>query len=322
MLDASALPPRKQPAAHLGRCATPLGEMAEDKAASIIEAAAQFRVQRKSARLRHWEAAHGKEQAIFQALAQTMGYRKNQRPFLMLAQRLTARALLKKSPAAREALLFGASGFLEAVKAEETRPGTRRYLRDLWSEWWKHRDECLRWLTPQTRVKWKLNAIRPGNHPQRRLGALAAMLSRWESVSAPLADATRWSQAAWRETLLGLSHDFWSTHYSLLADPAAKPVALVGETRVQEMLANVAYPLLLHERPRLWAEYLELPSMLDNQKVRLASLRLFGESPRGVVFQKKLHHQQGLLQIYEDFCLEDSSACADCPFPERLQSWS
>ena len=71
--------------------------------------------------------------------------------------------------------------------------------------------------------------------------------------------------------------------------------------------------------PGPWAENLQLPAMLDNQKIRRAVLRLFGEDPRSRDFTKKLHHHQGLLQIYEDFCLEDDSACADCPFPERLK---
>jgi hypothetical protein len=147
------------------------------------------------------------------------------------------------------------------------------------------------------------------------------MLGQWKQIVAPLADATRWSQPAWREILLSLRHDYWSTHYTLTAEPAARALALIGETRVQELLANIAYPLLIPERTRLWAEYLELPAMLDNQKVRRAVLRLFGDSSLAKDFQKKLHHQQGLLQIYEDFCLEDDSACADCPFPERLKDW-
>jgi hypothetical protein len=88
------------------------------------------------------------------------------------------------------------------------------------------------------------------------------------------------------------------------------------------MLANVVYPLLVPEKPALWAEFKELPALLDNLKVQRAVLRLFGESGRGKDYQKKLHHQQGLLQIYEDFCLEDDSACSDCPFPERLAQWS
>jgi hypothetical protein len=170
-------------------------------------------------------------------------------------------------------------------------------------------------------MKWNLKSLRPGNHPQRRLGALAAMLSQRGKISQPLKHADKWDRDAWCAMVTGLRHDFWSLHYILRGDPAAKPVALIGETRVQEMLANVVYPLLVPDRTGLWSEYLELPALLDNQKVRRASLRLFGDSPLAATFQKTLHHQQGVLQVYDDFCMEDDSACADCPFPERLAQW-
>jgi hypothetical protein len=147
------------------------------------------------------------------------------------------------------------------------------------------------------------------------------MLGIWDSIAGPLMEASRWSQPSWKAALLALRHDYWATHYTLVAEAAAKPISLIGESRVQEMLANVVYPLLMPERTRLWAEYLELPAMLDNQKLRRAALRLFGDHPHSAQFQKKLHHQQGLLQLYEDFCLEDDSACATCPFPERLKEW-
>lgn len=325
-LSPASLPDHVKPnhglaAARLGRCHTPLRDMDASRVESILESAAQYRLERKSLRLHRCVEAHGREQAVFQLLAQTLGYRNNQQPFNILAQRLPVKQLLKL-PEEREALLFGVSGFLESVRYEDTLPETRVYLRRLWESWWKQRDAAQKWLQPQQALRWKFAAIRPGNHPQRRLGALAAMLRHWPCVSAPLMDAGRWSQTGWRETLLSLTHDFWTTHYTLLAGPTAKPLAMIGETRVQEMLANVAYPLLIPERTRLWAEYLELPSLLDNQKLRRAILRLFGASSQGIEFQKKLHQQQGLLQIYEDFCLEDDSACADCPFPERLKDWS
>ena len=321
MLPEGVKPKRRIAAAHLGRCATPLGEMDVTRVQSIIESAAQHRLELKSKRLHRSVAAQGREQAIYQALAQTLGYRKNQQPFAILTQRLPLKKITQLDAAKREAWLFGVSGFLEGVRSDDTESETRSYLRQLWSEWWKLRDSCGRWLEDRQLPRWKLNAIRPGNHPQRRLGALAAMLDSWKPVIAPLADATRWSQAAWRESLLALTHDFWATHYTLLSDAAERPVAMIGESRVQEMLANVAYPLLVPERTRLWAEYLELPALLDNQKVRLAVQRLFGDDPRSRDFTKKLHHHQGLLQIYEDFCLEDDSACANCPFPERLKEW-
>lgn len=326
-LDAATLPDHAKPnrglaAARLGRCHTPLSEMEPAQVQSMLESAAQYRLERKSLRLHRCVAAHGREQAIYQALAQTLGYRSNQQSFNILAQRLPVQRLQRLPAEESEGLLFGVSGFLESVRYEDTLPETRAYLRGLWSTWWKQRDAAQRWLQPQQALPWKLAAIRPGNHPQRRLGALVAMLKQWPRISGPLMDAGRWSQESWRETLLSLTHDFWSTHYTLLAEGSAKPLALIGETRVQEMLANVAYPLLMPERTRLWAEYLELPALLDNQKVRRAVQRLFGESELGTAFQKKLHHHQGLLQVYEDFCLEDDSACADCPFPERLKQWA
>lgn len=323
MLAESAVPCRGMAVARLGRCARPLSEMGEGKVQSIIESAAQLRLENKSRCLHRAAVAHGREQAVFQALARTLGYRNNSQPFFILSQRLPVRRLLQCDALEREALLFGASGFLKKIRIEDTHSQTRAYLRDLWSVWWRHRDACSRWFEPSQNVRWNLAATRPGNHPQRRLGALVAMLQNWRSVCGPLEDATRWSQSAWCATLAGLRHHHWSTHYTLTAPPSSKPLALVGETRVHEMLANVAYPLLVPERTRLWAEYLDLPALLDNQKIRLATLRLFGRgNPLADKFQAKLYHHQGLLQIYEDFCLEDESGCVACMFPERLKEWS
>ncbi len=321
MLRSTTLRPTRQAAARLGRCATPLAEMSTLAVAELLEAAAQYRLQRKSQRLHLWLEAHGREQAVFQALAQTLGYRNNAVPFTMLAQRLPLRRLLALPAKEREALLFGVSGFLESVAFDEARADTRGYLSGLWADWWRLRDEFSRWQEAPHRLRWRVVATRPGNHPQRRLAALCAMLRHWAAMMAPLKSAEAWEAKRWRSTLADLTDDYWDTHYTLLADSAAKPLALLGETRVQEMLANVVYPLLVPERQTLWAEYLELPALLTNEKVNRAALRLFGTSSRAKEFQRKLHHQQGLVQLYEDFCLEDDSGCEDCPFPERLREW-
>lgn len=313
--------PRRIAEARLGRCALPLATMDEGKAASFIEAAAQYRLQRKATKLAALIRIHGREQAVYQSLANALGYRNNQRPFTVLTQRLPLRDLLKRNALEREALIFGVSGFLESVRYEDTEPDTRIYLRELWSEWWKIRDVYLTWLDDPHRLRWQIAGARPGNHPQRRLGALTAVLRSWKRVMASLQSAKTWSQNAFNDVMLELEHDYWSHHYTLLASPSAKPLAMIGGTRVQEIMANVCYPLLVPENAELWAEFKQLPSVLENQKVRRAALRLFGETPRGVKMQKKLFHQQGLLQIYEDYCLEDDSACAECPFPERLKEW-
>lgn len=313
--------PRHLAEARLGRCSTPLKEMNEFAVISLVEAAAQYRLRRKSQKLQALANIHGREQAVYQSLAAALGYRNNQRPFIVLAQRLPLKMMLKLDAAEREALLFGVSGFMEGVRYEDTQPDTRAYLRGLWAEWWKRREAFANWLGVPAQPRWVIAGTRPGNHPQRRTGALSVLLGEWKHVSSLLRDAKSWCRKTLSTALLHLEHPYWSHHYTLLADPASKPLALIGGTRVQEILANVAYPLLIPESPKLWEEYKELPAMLDNQKVRRAALRLFGENERGALFQKRLFQQQGLLQIYEDYCLEDDSACEECPFPEKLKEW-
>ncbi len=314
--------PKRTAEARPGRCSTPLREMGESAIAALLESAAQYRLQRKGKKIHAIVRIHGREQAIYQCLANALGYRNNQRPFTILAQRLPLRMMLKQSEAQREALLFGVSGFLEAVRYEDTEPETRLYLRAIWKQWWKQRAAYADWLLPPNQPVWQIAGSRPGNHPQRRVGALSAMLRYWKRVSAPLLDVNSWNRKAFTDTLLALEHDYWSQHYTLLATPSKNSIAIIGKSRVQEMLANIAYPLLTLEDARLWEDYKKLPAVLDNQKVRRATLRLFGEHLNAAKFQKRLFQQQGLLQIYEDYCLEDDSACSECPFPERLKEWS
>jgi hypothetical protein len=318
---AESAKPRALAEARTGRCAAPLRDMATARITSILEAAAQFRLQRKAEKLQALVRVHGREQAVYQSLANALGYRHNQRAFTVLAQRLPMKKLQQLSALERESLLYGVSGFLESVRYEDTEPETRVYLRGLWSEWWKQRERYAEWLLSPNQIRWQISGARPGNHPQRRLGALTVMLRQWRKVYAPLREAKAWTRKGFSEVLLNLEHDYWNQHYTLLAAPSQRLLAMIGETRVQEMLANVAYPLLVPEDGKLWGDYCQLPALLDNQKVRRAGLRLFGEHPDAASYQKRLFHQQGLLQIYEDYCLEDDSACEGCPFPEKLKQW-
>lgn len=313
--------PRPMPEARLGRCAAPLAQMEDDNIHSLLIAASQHRLELKTARLQALNRIHGYDQALYQAFAAALGYRPNQRPFTILAQRLPLKFLLKKSALEREALLFGTAGFLEPIKDSDTTSETRSYLRSLWSEWWKHRHTYETWLLSHNQLQWEVGGTRPGNHPQRRLGALVVLINHWKSVS-KLLHSTNWDRQKFVRLFNALSHTYWDQHYTLTSKPAAKPIALFGSSRLLEILANIIYPWLIPQSPHLWEEYQQLHAVLDNHKIRRASLRLFGASnSRSKQFQKHLYQQQALLQLYEDFCLQDDSSCENCSFPEQLLLW-
>src|SRR4029077_2174762 len=162
--------------ARPGRCQAPLKDLPEERVLSVIGAASSFRQQRKAARLRTMAENHGRDEALFQELAAALGYKQNKLPFTLLAQRLPI-AVLRAHEDIAEALLFGVAGFLAMPDLSVYESETRVYLRTLWDQWWRHRDEMQRLILPGK--LWRMSGARPLNHPQRRLGALAAIAREW-----------------------------------------------------------------------------------------------------------------------------------------------
>lgn len=319
-LDAIERIPRyeMQAEAHLGRCSTPLRNLDRPAIDSLLTGAAQFRLQEKARRLGLVSEVHGRDEALFQGIAEALGYRPNKLPMRVLAQRFPLQQLLKLRPVEREARLFGVAGFLSADPFDQggVDPETRVYLRELWDCWWRIRDE----FSAAPALEWKLSGIRPLNHPNRRIGALAELVARWKKLTEMLADL-RWPGRI-RGLLGDLEHAHWSHHYTLRSKFVEKPMALIGKDRINDILGNVLFPAMVAEEPGQWIGYADLPASLENEKLRRATIRLFGEHPERRDFTKRFYQQQALLQIYEDFCLEDVSDCANCPFPEQLSQWT
>jgi hypothetical protein len=157
------------------------------------------------------------------------------------------------------------------------------------------------------------------NHPQRRVAALAMLAREWLRLQRASGKS---SVAAANEFFEGLDHPFWNFHYTLTADPSPKKMALIGESRVTDILANVLFPFWLAEDVEIWPEYVLLSARLSNRRLETAAMRLFGNDPQRKQFLRPVAHQQGLLQIYEDFCMQDNSDCAQCPFPEQMAKWT
>lgn len=309
------------PEAFPGRCVAPLSRMADGEVESLLTAAAQYRLRRKSERLRVMTESTSGEQAMFQALAEALGFRQNKTAMAILAQRCPVNLLLGMDKMEREAYLFGAAGFLSSGGCEAPAgEDSRVYQRSLWDRWWKIRDSVE--TAPRRAIAWRFHGTRPHNHPQRRVGALAGLLEQWGQLR-PLWEKNVNNREKYVNKLLkSLSHPFWEHHYTLASGTAPSARRLVGRDRLRDILGNVIFPNAVRLHPENWREYAEMGRVDSNQKLRRASLRLFGrDEMRQKLFTRYYHQQQGLLQIYDDFCLEDASECRDCPFPEQLAQW-
>jgi hypothetical protein len=308
--------PASLPLAKAGRCHAPLRALDDERLRQVLVSAAQYRLELKMRRWRRLATVRGFDEALFQSLAVALGYKENKLPFALLTQRLPLK-LLRAEPMGGIGLLFGLSGFLRGPEFGEDTADTRAYLRACWEQWWPRHSEMQRLILPAS--AWKLGGLRPANHPQRRLAALAALALRWPDVRALIESGAENPRTSVPHLLGSLSDPFWDSHYTLNSARTARPLALIGEARSTEMLANVFFPLIIAARPERWTEYEKLPAALTNRRVETAAARLFGEDEsRRAKWLKMAVFQQGLLQIYEDFCLQDNSDCEHCTFPERV----
>lgn len=307
--------PPYPPLARMGRCSAPLAGLSREKIADLLTAAASFRMETKAGHFARVSALHGRDEALFQGVARAFGYKENRLPFELLAQRCSLERLRQAGDDA-EALLFGCAGFLDQADLATFEGPAKDWLRQLWDRWWHHRAGWQHLILPRT--TWKFSGTRPMNHPQRRLAALAKVAKCWKRIE-PVFEASSLERM---ETVFGkLTHPFWENHYTLTSRATARPMALVGLSRIVEIFVNVAAPFAWTGNPEILAFLRNLRQPLTNRRLETAALRLFGGNPLRDEFMMFALYQQGLLQIYEDFCLRDLTDCENCPFPEKVRGW-
>ena len=105
---------------------------------------------------------------------------------------------------------------------------------------------------------------------------------------------------------------------------------MIGASRAQEIVANIVLPFVAAcaenngDRKLLEAakaQYSRLPAAPSNSVTRLASGQLFEGSSAARRAIKTARQQQGLMQIFHDFCVNDKSACRHCQFSDLVRQW-
>ncbi len=306
---------RPLPGAVPGRCSPALAALPAEQVAEILRAAGLFRLWQKARRWYWRRHLTSPEQALHEALAEALGFHANQVPMRLVAQRLPWTQLRRLESDARLAHLFGLSGFLPNESVARLQAEPRAWLRNLWEIWWKARAPLDYALLPKS--QWRLAGLRPLNRPERRLAALAQIVPRVPELLAALEarDAERFGNI-----LLAIRDPFWEKHATLTGAPLSKPCRLIGEERVHDILINIFWPMVSLDHPEAARHGLGAMSAAPNGAARVASQRMLISALTPKQAREALV-QQGLLQIFRDYCQTDCSHCRDCTFPELVKTW-
>jgi hypothetical protein len=298
-----------------GRCSATLAQLPAERVLEIVRTAGLYRVRQKAQRWYWRRRITSPEQALFEALAEALGFHANQIPMRLVAQRLPWKFLRAMEPQARLAHLFGLAGYLPDENLARLRAEPRKWLRELWEIWWKARSALDYALLSKS--QWKLAGLRPLNRPERRLAALAQIVPLIPALTATLAAR---NSTLFGETLLGIRDPFWEKHATLSGQELRNPCRLVGEERVHDILINVFWPIVSLDDPSESERGLIEMNASPNSAARIASQRMLVVNLSARQMKEALV-QQGLLQIFRDYCLADCSQCRACTFPELIGTW-
>jgi hypothetical protein len=179
-------------------------------------------------------------------------------------------------------------------------------------------------------LHWKRNGVRPNNYPERRLAGLARFVNRTSKTGLAESldhvwceDGSPIERRRAFEKLFPGPMGFWADHCTWTGKQLDKPVAMIGNARVRSIIGNVFVPAALamarqrKDRAReetVFAFFTALPKEADNHVLKRMVPRVYGNAkPSRLTFGL----QQGLLQVYLDWC-ESNPSCRNCPVTTYL----
>lgn len=306
-----------------GQCSAPLRRLPPGDLEALLRQAALVRLQTKALLFRARARASGWHQALWEGVFRALGYKHNGWAMQRLAELLPAarqHPVDTRDPRETwEARLLGLSGLLPA----EPKAGT--YARRLWDFWWREREPFHSRILPP--ALWRLNGVRPANHPQRRI----ALAAQWVADPHWIDRVDEWFRAgrngteaehSLMEAIRPGSGGFWRRHYTLSARELPESLPLLGSARLTDLAINVILPWLWaradtggerEAATRVESLYTQWSPGEDNAVLKLARARLFGTET--LPLRRTAAVQQGLLQIVRDFCGHSNAVCRNCAFP-------
>lgn len=249
------------------------------------------------------------EETFHQSLAWGLGLKVNADAFLMLAQSLPLKVLLRhrNSLLQLEALLFGQAGLLEGTFSDGYPKSLQREYAFLQTKFG---------LKPMSATHWKFMRMRPANFPTVRLAQWATLLYRTGTLFGKMLAAQNLREI--ENALVVELSNYWQTHYRF-DKPAGKNNKVLGRARIHLLIVNVIAPFLfLYGKSR------------DDQRFQDRALQLLEEVPaeRNQILKqwqqlgieaKHASDAQALLHLKKEYC--DKRRCLDCAIGCQVLQW-
>jgi hypothetical protein len=346
----SLLDDERLPTGHgaaLTPCQRSLLEMIPETVGRLLDMAGEERWRQKANRFALRAERRGVEQALYETLMETLGFQGNRMPFWQLARLAPvarireALATVQPTPTHVQAILYGVSGFLQRWHTERRRPHQARddYVATLATHW----EPVATWFPEHLDERqWRTAGIRPANFPQRRIAAAGHLLAgvRQHSLMDYCFTAMRPIEAyAARDQLrrclkelarrlhVAGDEDFWGRRYAIDGQEQNRPIDLLGPGRATTMVVDVLLPAaaalaqLGYEPIALEAAralYVSHPRLPPNEVTREMLRQFFGADRARAAIVNSACRQQGLIQLYRDFCLNELETCQECAFPRLV----
>ncbi|MBM4053542.1 MAG: DUF2851 family protein [Planctomycetes bacterium] len=312
---------------------------------SFLDYAGDERILQKAKKYEKWVENKPFEQALYEAIMESLGYKNNKKPFLMLASLVpveTIRSFVPEDASAQEkkiilqSLLLGMAGLLTQREeaAKEYDAETLHYFHLIASAWSTIQKKIN--LLPLSRENWSYTGIRPANFPERRIVAIAGILAEHltQGIFRHILRIFQKTDATKRNTKLFKSfvpdimslfletHDaYWSYHYTLGGKKLSKPQKLLGKERASTIFVNVIIPIMLvyarkHSdtalEERLHHIYRNYTPHPPTSVSKFMGTRMFGTTKVSNKVVNSARRQQGLYQLFKDFCENDTVSCNKC----------
>jgi hypothetical protein len=270
------------------------------------------------------------EELIYEGAMESLGYSKNQQPFLRIARSLTLSYLKEilehrtsktELSLSLEALLFHVSGLLPFQK-DASDSESRARLRLLRHEWKQlktlYRREFL------AHADWQFFRLRPENFPTVRLAGAAQLIAKFqeENVFKSIVTIVKNTELTMKRKFRALEElfivpagPFWSHHVRFEEPSTSDAKTLIGKHRADDIILNTVVPVSL-----LYAR------IFKDKEVRQGTLRLFDECPGlaenaitrtigSQLIKRKFDLgsamlQQGAIQLFKSYCTPER--CMEC----------